>query len=112
MSESAVIYKMSEHNLDIDEVTQKLLAVITDWLKQEGCYTTEVQQLMLVSHLRAMVARAKTGEALPEVDISLFDEISEHSITLAQRVINTLPGLAPEEAYLLSVHFEVVRSND
>ncbi|MDD9340967.1 MAG: transcriptional antiterminator [Providencia heimbachae] len=112
MSESVVVFKMLEHNLDIDEVTQKLLAVITDWLKQEDCYTTDVQQQMLVSHLRAMVARAKTGEALPEVDISLFDEISEYSITLAQRVVDTLPGLALEEAYLLSVHFEVVRSND
>ncbi len=111
MSESVVVFKML-HNLDIDEVTQTLLAVITGWLKQEDCYTTDVQQQMLVSHLRAMVARAKTGEALPEVDISLFDEISEHSITLAQRVVDTLPGLAPEEAYLLSVHFEVVRSND
>ncbi|EPL6453698.1 MULTISPECIES: transcriptional antiterminator [Providencia] len=112
MSESVVVFQMLEHDLDIDEVTQKLLAVITDWLKQEDCYTTDVQQQMLESHLRAMVARAKTGEALPEVDISLFDEISQHSIALAQRVVDTLPGLAPEETYLLSVHFEVVRSND
>ncbi|MEQ4674995.1 transcriptional antiterminator [Providencia vermicola] len=112
MSESVVVFQMLEHDLDVDEVTQKLLAVITDWLKQEDCYTTDVQQQMLESHLRAMVARAKTGEALPEVDISLFDEISQHSIALAQRVVDTLPGLAPEETYLLSVHFEVVRSND
>ncbi|WP_272574031.1 transcriptional antiterminator [Providencia sp. PROV259] len=112
MSESVVVFQMLEHDLDIDEVTQKLLAVITDWLKQEDCYTTDVQQQMLESHLRAMVARAKTGEALPEVDISLFDEISQHSIALAQRVVDTLPDLAPEETYLLSVHFEVVRSND
>ncbi|MGG4663535.1 transcriptional antiterminator [Providencia vermicola] len=112
MSESVVVFQMLEHDLDVDEVTQKLLAVITDWLKQEDCYTTDVQQQMLESHLRAMVARAKTGEALPEVDISLFDEISQHSIALAKRVVDTLPGLAPEETYLLSVHFEVVRSND
>ena len=112
MSESVVVFKMLEHNLDIDEVTQKLLAVITDWLKQEDCYTTDVQQQMLQSHLRAMVARAKTGEALPEIDISLFGEISAHSIALAQRVVDTLPGLAQEETYLLSVHFEVARAND
>ncbi|MEY0231370.1 transcriptional antiterminator [Providencia manganoxydans] len=112
MSESVVVFKMSEHNLDIDEVTQELLAVISGWLKQENCYTTDVQQQMLESHLRAMVARAKTGEALPEVDVSLFDEISQHSIALSQRVVDTLPGLAPEETFLLSVHFEVIRSND
>ncbi len=34
MSESVVVFKMLEHNLDIDEVTQKLLAVITDWLRR------------------------------------------------------------------------------
>lgn len=112
MSESVVVFKISEHNLDIDEVTQELLAVISGWLKQENCYTTDVQQQMLESHLRAMVARAKTGEALPEVDISLFDEISQHSIAMSQRVVDTLPGLAPEETFLLSVHFEVIRSND
>ena len=112
MNESVVVFKMLEDDLDIHQVTQELLAVITDWLKLEGCYTTDVQQQMLESHLRAMVARAKTGEALPEVDISLFDEISSPSIALAQRVVDTLPGLAPEETYLLSVHFEVARSND
>ena len=112
MSEAIVVFKMSEHNLNIDEVTQKLLVMITDRLSQEDCQTTEVQQQMLVSHLRAMVARAQTGEALPEVDISLFDEISEHSIALAQRAVDTLPGLAPEETLLLSVHFEVIRSDD
>ena len=112
MNESVVVFKMLEDDLDVQQVTHKLLAVITDWLKQEGCYTTDVQQQMLESHLRAMVDRAKTGEALPEVDISLFDEISAHSIALAQRVVDTLPGLAPEETYLLSVHFEVALSND
>ncbi|HBO23115.1 MULTISPECIES: transcriptional antiterminator [unclassified Providencia] len=112
MSGSVVVFKMLEDNLNVDEVTQKLLAVITDWLNQEECYTTDVQQQMLESHLRAMVDRAKTKEALPEVDISLFDEISKYSIELAKKVVNTLPGLAPEEAYLLSVHFEVIRSND
>ncbi|EPM3463416.1 transcriptional antiterminator [Providencia stuartii] len=112
MSESVVVFKMSEDNLDIDEVTQELLVIISGWLQQEDCYTTDVQQQMLESHLRAMVARAKTGEPLPEVDISLFDEISAHSIALSQRVVDALPGLAPEETFLLSVHFEVIRSND
>ena len=96
MNESVVVFKMLEDDLDIHQVTQELLAVITDWLKLEGCYTTDVQQQMLESHLRAMVARAKTGEALPEVDISLFDEISSHSIALAQRDVDTLPGRSPE----------------
>lgn len=59
MSESVVVFKMSEDNLDIDEVTQELLVIISGWLQQEDCYTTDVQQQMLESHLRAMVARAK-----------------------------------------------------
>lgn len=112
MSKSVIVFKMSEDNIDINEVTQKLLVIISSWLKQENCYTTDVQQKMLESHLRAMVARAKTGEALPDIDTSLFDEISTHSIVLSQRVVDMLPGLAPEESFLLSVHFEVIRSND
>ncbi|MDR0806712.1 MAG: transcriptional antiterminator [Enterobacteriaceae bacterium] len=112
MNEIQIRFNMVEDNLDPAEVTKELLLIIDGWLKEEGAYTTDVQQQMLESHVKAMVTRAKTGEALPEVDVSLFDEISPESMQLAERAINTLPGLPIEEAYLLSVHFEIARSND
>ncbi|MBK5073157.1 transcriptional antiterminator [Budviciaceae bacterium CWB-B4] len=111
MSESHIRFNMVEDNLEPEVVTSELLTVIDGWLKQEGAYTTDVQQQMLESHVKAMVLRAKTGEPLPEVDKSLFDEISAESMALAERAVNALPGLPIEEAYLLSVHFEIARSN-
>ncbi|MGL5384842.1 MAG: glycine dehydrogenase [Enterobacterales bacterium] len=100
---------------DIDEaaaITTQLLADITTMLGEENIYTNAVQQQMLESHIRAMVLRSITGEPLPEVDKSLFDEISAGSMQLAERVVNKFATLPIEEAYLLSVHFEVAKDNN
>ncbi|MDX7986074.1 PRD domain-containing protein [Xenorhabdus sp. 12] len=101
----------TDHKIDPDTMSQELLTLIDKWLAAEGAYTTPTQQQMLASHVKAMVMRAKTGESLPEVDLSLFDEISPESIKLAAQVVEILPELAVEEVYLLSVHFEIARSN-
>ncbi|GAA3899737.1 glycine dehydrogenase [Gibbsiella dentisursi] len=93
-------------------ITTQLLADITAMLNAENIYTNSVQQQMLESHVRAMVQRSITGEPLPEVDKSLFDEISAHSMQMAQRVVEQLKTLPIEEAYLLSVHFEVAKDNN
>lgn len=101
--------------VDIDEataITTQLLADITTMLGEENIYTNAVQQQMLESHIRAMVLRSITGEPLPEVDKSLFDEISDGSMQLAQSVVNKFATLPIEEAYLLSVHFEVAKYNN
>lgn len=100
---------------DISEaaaITTQLLDDITAMLGEENIYTNAVQQQMLESHIRAMVLRSITGEPLPEVDKSLFDEISAGSMQLAERVVNKFSTLPIEEAYLLSVHFEVAKDND
>ncbi|WP_404413198.1 glycine dehydrogenase [Serratia aquatilis] len=88
-----------------------MLADITVMLNARDIFTNAVQQQMLESHIRAMVLRSITGEPLPEVDKSLFDEISAESMQLAEQVVNKLPTLPIEEAYLLSVHFEVAKDN-
>ncbi|MBC8953332.1 transcriptional antiterminator [Xenorhabdus sp. PB62.4] len=102
---------MAKEAFEPETIHQEVLALIEKWLANEGTYTTPVQQQMLESHVKAMVMRAKTGEPLPEVDLSLFDEISPESIKLAAQIVETLPNLAIEEVYLLSVHFEIARSN-
>nr|WP_256125208.1 transcriptional antiterminator [Photorhabdus luminescens] len=94
------------------EVTKELLLTISDWLKEIEAYTTDIQQKMMELHVKAMVMRAKTGELLPTVDKSLFTDISLESMQLAEQIINILPGLAIEEAWLLSVHFEIACSNN
>ena len=66
---------------------------------------------MLTSHVRAMAHRSISGEPLPEVDASLFEEISEDSMMLAREVVAQFGNLPDEEAWLLSVHFEVAKDN-
>lgn len=93
-------------------ITEQVLADITAMLNAEGIYTNAVQQQMLESHIRAMVLRSITGEPLPEVDKSLFDEISAESMQMAEKVVDQFATLPIEEAYLLSVHFEVAKDNN
>ncbi|CAI1808021.1 glycine dehydrogenase [Serratia bockelmannii] len=93
-------------------IAARVLADITAMLNAENIYTNAVQQQMLESHIRAMVLRSITGEPLPEVDKSLFDEISAESMQMAERVVDQFDTLPIEEAYLLSVHFEVAKDNN
>nr|WP_206286013.1 PRD domain-containing protein [Yersinia kristensenii] len=93
-------------------ITERVLGEITAMLNAENIFTNAIQQQMLTSHIRAMVLRSITGEPLPEVDKSLFDEISAHSMKMAQQVVDKFPNLPIEEAYLLSVHFEVAKDNN
>ena len=58
-----------------------------------------------------MLQQAISGEPLPEVDASLFEEISEDSMMLAREVVAQFGNLPDEEAWLLSVHFEVAKDN-
>ncbi|CAI1987229.1 glycine dehydrogenase [Serratia sp. TSA_198.1] len=114
MNEGSVAIEKNERS-DLGEagaITDKVLADITAMLNAENIYTNAVQQQMLESHIRAMVLRSMTGEPLPEVDKSLFDEISEESMQMAERVVDNFPALPIEEAYLLSVHFEVAKDNN
>lgn len=112
MSRSDVYFNMVEDDLNPEEITDKLLVVINDLLNAEGIHPNEVQQKMLASHVKAMVERAKTREPLPEVEPELFEDISPKSMSLAKDVVNMLNDLPVEEAYLLSVHFEVASANE
>jgi PRD domain protein (TIGR03582 family) len=112
MSRSEVYFHMIEDDLNPEEVTAKLLVAIDELLNAEGIHPNEVQHKMLASHVKAMVERAKTREPLPEVERELFEDISAKSMSLAERVIKMLNDLPIEEAYLLSVHFEVASAND
>ncbi|MBS4688012.1 transcriptional regulator [Aeromonas sobria] len=92
--------------------TDHMLARIHPLLAEQCIIPNEVQRQMLASHVKAMVWRSYSGEPLPEVDLSLFDEISPLSLRLAEQVVSWLERLAYEEAHLLSVHFEVAKENE
>jgi PRD domain protein (TIGR03582 family) len=113
VNEGAASLKTTQADItQAETITERVLSDITIMLNSESIYTNAVQQQMLESHIRAMVLRSITGEPLPEVDKSLFDEISHHSMQLAQRVVSQFNNLPIEESYLLSVHFEVAKDNN
>lgn len=90
-----------------DEMLQQVFAL----LSRRNIVPNDVQEQMLTSHVRAMAHRSISGEPLPDVDASLFDEISEDSMMLAREVVAKFGNLPDEEAWLLSVHFEVAKEN-
>ncbi|RJT20781.1 PRD domain-containing protein [Buttiauxella izardii] len=92
-------------------LTERALAFINTLLKNRNITPNAVQEQMLTSHVRAMAHRSLTGEPLPEVEESLFEEISADSLEMAKEVVEQFGNLPVEEAWLLSVHFEVAKDN-
>jgi PRD domain protein (TIGR03582 family) len=96
----------------IQALAGKVMAQIADLFAAKAIVPNAVQQQMLVSHVKAMALRSLTGEPLPEVEEELFEDISPESMALAQQVVDLFGNLPKEEAWLLSVHFEVAKEND
>ncbi|EHM51517.1 PRD domain protein, EF_0829/AHA_3910 family [Yokenella regensburgei ATCC 43003] len=94
-----------------EKLADTMLARTYALLSRHNIIPNEVQEQMLTSHVRAMAHRSVTGEPLPEVEASLFEEISEDSMRLAREVVAEFGNLPEEEAWLLSVHFEVAKDN-
>lgn len=104
-------FRMIEDNLKPELVTKQTIEIINNWLSEKQITQNEVQKAMLFSHVKAMVERSKTLEKLPEVDPTLFAELSEESLELARKTVKLFDNLPMEEAYLLAVHYEVAKAN-
>lgn len=96
---------------DIQALAERVMVQIVRLFAERGIVPNAVQQQMLTSHVRAMALRSLTGEALPDVEAELFEDISSESMGLAQQVVDLFGNLPKEEAWLLSVHFEVAKEN-
>lgn len=96
----------------IQALADKVLSQIAAIYAVHHIEANAVQQQMLASHVRAMASRSLTGEALPEVEAELFEDISPETMALAQQVVDLFGNLPKEEAWLLSVHIEVARANE
>ena len=111
VSNGAVIHGVGEQAAQAERLADKRLQQVFALLSRHGIVPNDVQEQMLTSHVRAMAHRSISGEPLPEVDASLFEEISEDSMMLAREVVAQFGNLPDEEAWLLSVHFEVAKDN-
>ena len=112
MNNGAVSVNRDESEQAIQTLADKIMAQIADLFAAKAIVPNAVQQQMLASHVKAMALRSLTGEPLPEVEEELFEDISPESMALAQQVVDLFGNLPKEEAWLLSVHFEVAKEND
>ena len=104
-------FRMIEDDLDTEVVTEQTIKIINRWLTDHQIIQNDVQKAMLLSHVKAMVERAKTLQKLPDVDPTLFDQLSEKALVLARNTVKLFNNLPIEEAYLLAVHYEVAMAN-
>ena len=111
VNNGAVINDVGEQAAQTERLADKMLQQVFALLSRHDIVPNDVQEQMLTSHVRAMAHRSISGEPLPEVDASLFEEISEDSMMLAREVVAQFGNLPDEEAWLLSVHFEVAKEN-
>jgi PRD domain protein (TIGR03582 family) len=111
VNNGAVIHDVGEQAAQTERLADKMLQQVFALLSRHGIVPNDVQEQMLTSHVRAMAHRSISGEPLPEVDASLFEEISPDSMMLAREVVAQFGNLPDEEAWLLSVHFEVAKEN-
>uniref|UniRef100_A0A8H9YNA7 Glycine dehydrogenase n=1 Tax=Pseudomonas tritici TaxID=2745518 RepID=A0A8H9YNA7_9PSED len=111
MINGAVMNDVGEQAAQTETLAKTMLEQVYSLLARHNIIPNDVQQQMLTSHVRAMAHRSVTGEPLPEVEADLFDEISADSMRLAREVVAQFGNLPDEEAWLLSVHFEVAKDN-
>lgn len=111
MNNGAVPVKPVAEDNAIQALAARVMTQITELFAAKAIYPNAVQQQMLASHVNAMALRSLTGEPLPEVEEELFEDISPASMALAQQVVDLFGNLPKEEAWLLSVHFEVAKEN-
>jgi len=106
-----VINDTGDQAAQTEQLADTMLKQTFTLLSHHNIIPNAVQEQMLTSHVRAMAHRSVTGEPLPEVEADLFDEISPESMQLARDVVAQFGNLPDEEAWLLSVHFEVAKDN-
>ncbi|MFC0272621.1 PRD domain-containing protein [Metabacillus herbersteinensis] len=83
-----------------------LMLFMDELLKRAKIQMTNAQKLSLLSHVTAMVYRSNHKEMIQPIDKTLFEEVSNESIEMANKVCGRMPDLHEDEKYLLSIHFE------
>lgn len=108
-----------EMNKDILQIIDKcqnpqklkgVLVWLADCCQRDEIPFTDYQWQSLSNHVAAMVDRSITGEVL-DIDPELFTDVGEDSLILSKEVVERIGGVAEEETFLLSIHFEGAKEN-
>lgn len=109
MSDQLLSEKTNVSENQIQSLTDDVMKRIPAILLESGKAMDGEQIEKLSTHIRAMARRALNGENLPDFDKSLFDEVSDKSLSTARQVVSQFQGLPDEEALILSIHFEMAQ---
>lgn len=93
----------------VQSLADSVMARIPDILRENRKTMNAEQMEKLLPHMSAMARRSLTGEALPDFDKSLFDEVSETAVSIARQIVALFNNLPDEEVLLLSIHFEMAQ---
>ncbi|SET94833.1 hypothetical protein [Lacrimispora sphenoides] len=92
------------------EKAQAVIEWLTERCRTDGIPFEDYRWKSLVNHVCAMIDRSLTGEIL-DIDPELFRDVSADSIMLSKNIVDVVGGIADEEKYLLSIHFEGIKES-
>ncbi|MEY8538064.1 hypothetical protein AALM99_06375 [Lactococcus muris] len=93
------------------EALKALVSEIEQVFARENLTASELQWKVMINHFDAVIARQLSGEKLPEMDSSLFADLSEQSMQLAREVAGSIKDIDESEIFLIAVHVENVLGN-
>ncbi|PCS01517.1 hypothetical protein [Lactococcus fujiensis] len=93
------------------EEFKTLVTAINNELNNDGLEPSEIQWVILLNHVDEMLTRNHNEEYLPEMEATLFAELTDKSLEMAVNIIKSNQKLAENEKYLLAVHMENILGN-
>ncbi|WP_374015818.1 PRD domain-containing protein [Paenibacillus thiaminolyticus] len=106
--------KTKAHQDELGELRPMLYCLLQD-SEGMGLPLTDDRLLVIAIHLLGFGRRRKQGEALPELEESMLDEVSPELAQLSHRTLRSYGELAEQaiddaEVFYLTVHFEAARN--
>lgn len=103
-----IITEHLKKSMDVAVYTQSLDRIET-WLSTHGLQVEDYRLQSLSNHVMEMVNRAHKQAPLTGLDVSMFADIGPVAYDLANELcVLMFQQVIPDEAGLLSVHFEVM----
>lgn len=93
-------------NSDYHDQLLKVLDFTEKLVQKEGIELTDLQWTILLNHLNEMIQREETHSFLPQMDESLFSEVSDKAKDISRKVSYFIGKLPESEVLVLSIHFQ------
>ncbi|MFE5324006.1 PRD domain-containing protein [Paenibacillus sp. NPDC056579] len=99
------------------EQLRPLLTFTKASAEEAGLTLTHDKLLIIGIHLLAYMRRVRNNEYLPELEESMFEEVTPELVELSKRVLSSYEAgaerkLDAAEIFYLTVHFEAAKFNE